>query len=101
MENVAEVVVSLCYDRAGSVGLTICKHMESASRDELFQDLAPGGKYADIVGIYHEHESSHKTGLPDRQMVYALPQSVKWIAHKGAGYDQFDVVACKERGSEL
>lgn len=75
------------------------KHMESTSREELFKDLAPGGRYADIVGIYHEHESHHKIGLPDKQMINSLPSSVKWIAHKGAGYDQFDVVACKARGS--
>jgi lactate dehydrogenase-like 2-hydroxyacid dehydrogenase len=75
--------------------------MESASRDELFKDLAPGGRYADIAGIYHEHESHHKIGLPDNQMIYALPPSVKWIAHKGAGYDQFDVASCKARGTTI
>jgi hypothetical protein len=72
--------------------------MESDSRTELFNDFSPGGRYADIIGIYHEHESHHKIGLPDKHMIYALPPSVKWIAHKGAGYDQFDFVACNARG---
>jgi hypothetical protein len=100
--NVAEIVVSvLDFLWSWLASSRPKKHMQSANRDELFKDLAPGGRYADITGIYHEHESHHKIGLPDRQMILALPQSVKWIAHKGAGYDQFDVGSCKARGSKL
>ncbi|KAK6906494.1 hypothetical protein I204_00698 [Kwoniella mangroviensis CBS 8886] len=50
--------------------------MESQSREEFFQDCAPGGRYSDIVGIYHEH-------LSDKI---------------GAGYDSVGVKAAKARG---
>jgi glyoxylate reductase len=72
--------------------------MESQTREELFQDFAAGGKYEDIVGIYHEHLSAPKVGHPDRAFFEALPGSCKWVAHKGAGYDSVDVGAAKARG---
>jgi glyoxylate reductase len=75
--------------------------MESVSRIQLFQDLKPGGRYCDIVGIYHEHLSADLVGQPDREMMEALPQSCKWFAHKGAGYDSVDVVAAKNKGTSL
>ena len=75
--------------------------MESVSRIQLFQDLKPGGRYCDIVGIYHEHLSADLVGQPDREMMEALPQSCKWFAHKGAGYDSIDVLAAKNKGTSL
>ncbi|WVQ70476.1 uncharacterized protein L199_008703 [Kwoniella botswanensis] len=72
--------------------------MESQSRDELFKDFASGGRYSDIVGIYHEHLSDKRTGHPDEAFFNALPTSCKWFAHKGAGYDSVAVHAAKARG---
>jgi hypothetical protein len=77
------------------------QHMESKSREELFRDLSPGQKYGDVVAIFHEHLAQRIVGHPDAEMINALPPSCKWIAHKGAGYDQFDVAACKARGEEI
>lgn len=72
--------------------------MESKSREEFFRDLAPGGRYADIVGVYHEHSTGKIVGHPDREMMEAFPKSCGWFAHKGAGYDSVDVNAAKARG---
>lgn len=65
--------------------------MESTSREELFKDLSPGGRYDDIVAVYHEHLSIKTVGHADGDMFRALPSSCKWFAHKGAGYDDIDV----------
>ena len=73
--------------------------MDSPNRAEFFAGLQPGGKYDGIVGIYRHNVSTDHIGIFDRELVAKLPASVKWIAHNGAGYDQIDVAACKERGS--
>jgi phosphoglycerate dehydrogenase-like enzyme len=72
--------------------------MESKSRQELLSDLGLGGRYSDIVGVYHEHISAKLVGHPDSEMIGALPSSCKWLAHKGAGYDSVDVRAANARG---
>ena len=38
------------------------------------------------------------TGPFNAEIVKALPESVKYITHNGAGYDNIDVSACTERG---
>jgi phosphoglycerate dehydrogenase-like enzyme len=72
--------------------------MESGSRQELFDDLKRGGRHGDIVGVYHEHLSAKVVGHPDKEMMQAFPESCKWFAHKGAGYDSVDVATAKSRG---
>jgi glyoxylate reductase len=54
--------------------------------------------YANTVGIYRHNTSADRIGIFDSDLVNALPESVVWIAHNGAGYDQIDVAACKARG---
>lgn len=74
-------------------------HMESKSRSELFEDFkAPSGRYSNIKCIYHEHLSQPVVGMPNAEFINTLPESCKWIAHKGAGYEAVDVAACKTRG---
>ena len=73
-------------------------YMESKSRQEFFSDLKSEGKYGRIAGIYHEHLSQKVVGMPDAELINALPESCKWIAHKGAGYEAFGIDACKKRG---
>ncbi|KAF8306720.1 hypothetical protein DL93DRAFT_2088548 [Clavulina sp. PMI_390] len=70
--------------------------LTSASREEFKQDLK--GKLSGVVGIYRRNESSRQIGTYDAELIAMLPESVKWIAHNGAGYDQVDVHACKARG---
>ncbi len=74
------------------------QRMDSPDRAEFFAGLQPGGKYDGIVGIYRHNISADYIGIFDKELVAKLPASVKWIAHNGAGYDQIDVAACKERG---
>jgi D-3-phosphoglycerate dehydrogenase len=37
------------------------------------------------------------TGPFDAEMLAVLPQSVKYICHNGAGYDNIDIAACSQR----
>ncbi|RDX49242.1 hypothetical protein OH76DRAFT_1556466 [Lentinus brumalis] len=79
-------------------GVADVVRMDSPNRAEFFAGLQPGGKYDGIVGIYRHNISADYIGIFDKELVAKLPASVKWIAHNGAGYDQIDVAACKERG---
>ena len=72
--------------------------MDSQDRAQFFAGLQPGGKYEGIIGVYRHNTSADRIGIFDAELVAKLPSSVKWIAHNGAGYDQIDVVACKQRG---
>lgn len=69
------------------------------SRAEFFDTISPNGSLGDIVGIYRHNSSSAKIGLFDAELIGKLPTSLKWIAHNGAGYDQIDIDACKDRGA--
>lgn len=75
------------------------QYMDSPDRQSFLEACRPGGKYDGIVGIYRENNSARKIGVFDKQLVDGLPQSLKWIAHNGAGYDPVDVHACKARGN--
>jgi glyoxylate reductase len=60
--------------------------------------MESGGKYENITAVYHQNACMKKVGPWDRELIGAMPPTVKWIAHKGAGYDMIDVNACKDRG---
>ncbi|ODV88693.1 hypothetical protein CANCADRAFT_28277 [Tortispora caseinolytica NRRL Y-17796] len=68
----------------------------SKNRDEFIADLK--GKYSDVFGIYRTFSSVKQTGLIDEALVKQFPESLKYIAHNGAGYDQIDAVACAKHG---
>jgi hypothetical protein len=73
--------------------------MDSPSRFEFLEGFRPGGKYSNVVGIYRENSSAEKIGAFNKELIYGLSPSVKWIAHNGAGYDPVDVHACISRGT--
>lgn len=73
--------------------------MDSPDRADFISNLKPGGKYEGIVGLYRHNISADCIGVFDQEIIGALPSSVKWIAHNGAGYDQIDVAACKAKGA--
>jgi len=79
-------------------GLAEVVHMDSLDREEFFANLKPGGKYERMVAIYRTYDSSQVVGDFDRALIDALPPNVRWVAHNGAGYDQVDVRACREKG---
>jgi lactate dehydrogenase-like 2-hydroxyacid dehydrogenase len=90
----------------------------SESREEFFKDCQT--KYKDVAAIYrtsasgavssfspspsirglnlHVLTSPQVAGKFDAELIQQLPESVKFICHNGAGYDQIDVDACSARG---
>lgn len=55
-------------------------------------------RLAQLSIIYRTFNSAQLTGNFDAELIAALPASVKFICHNGAGYDQIDVHACTDRG---
>ncbi|TVY68681.1 putative 2-hydroxyacid dehydrogenase UNK4.10, partial [Lachnellula suecica] len=70
---------------------------KARSRQE-FIDECKSGAFDKVVVAYRTFTSVAITGLIDEELVGALPEGLKFIAHNGAGYDQIDVHACTARG---
>lgn len=71
--------------------------LSSSTRSGFIDDCR--FKYAHAKGIYRHFKgaSTKVTGLFDAELVSALPDTLQFIAHNGAGYDQIDVDACTKR----
>lgn len=76
------------------------KEYGTGSRQDFLSQLKDG-KYDDVVAIYRSNDSTSVTGLFDKELVTALPKSLKFITHNGAGYDNIDVPACSERNIDI
>ncbi|QDS74527.1 hypothetical protein FKW77_007503 [Venturia effusa] len=68
----------------------------SRSRPEFIEECK-NGKLDGVVVIYRTFGSVDITGNFDEELVSVLPESLKFICHNGAGYDQIDVAACTKR----
>ncbi|KAI8674164.1 hypothetical protein NCS55_00739300 [Fusarium keratoplasticum] len=66
------------------------------TRAEFIEKCRQGG-FDGVVVLHRMYHSVAVTGLIDEELVQALPESVKFICHTGAGYDQIDVAACSKR----
>ena len=76
--------------------------IETRARNRTeFLERCKAGTFNDVVVIYRTFESVEITGRFDEEVVLALPASVKFLCHNGAGYDQIDVQACTIRGIEV
>ncbi|KAM0751351.1 hypothetical protein T439DRAFT_313684 [Meredithblackwellia eburnea MCA 4105] len=75
--------------------------LTSNSKEEFIADCKPDGKYGKVKAIYRHGCSASKIGNFEKDVVEALPSSVKWIAHHGAGYDDVDVAACTAKGIQV
>ncbi|KAL1963546.1 hypothetical protein VTN77DRAFT_7991 [Rasamsonia byssochlamydoides] len=73
------------------------KEFPSGTREEFLENCR-SGKYDDVVAIYRSNTSNKLTGNFNSELIAALPQSLKYICHNGAGYDNIDVPACTKRG---
>ncbi|KAL1964705.1 hypothetical protein VTN77DRAFT_6731 [Rasamsonia byssochlamydoides] len=68
----------------------------ATNRAEFIQECRDG-KLDGVVVAYRTFGSAAITGNIDEEIVQALPKSLKFLAHCGAGYDQIDVHACSAR----
>ncbi|KAL8729740.1 MAG: hypothetical protein Q9166_004569 [cf. Caloplaca sp. 2 TL-2023] len=65
---------------------------------EQFLDECQSGAYDGILAISRTYDSVELTGRFDQELINLLPQTLKFISHNGAGYDQIDAEACAKRG---
>ncbi|RAQ42548.1 glyoxylate reductase [Aspergillus flavus] len=72
----------------------------ATNRAEFIQECKDG-KLDGVVAAYRTFDSVSITGLVDEEVVNALPSSLKYLAHCGAGYDQVDVHACSARSPPI
>ncbi|KAJ5138604.1 uncharacterized protein N7515_003452 [Penicillium bovifimosum] len=76
----------------------VAELVEPAATDRAdFIQECKDGKLDGVVAIYRTIGSLAQTGLVDEELLKALPSSLRYIAHCGAGYDQIDVHACSAR----
>jgi glyoxylate reductase len=85
----------------------------TGTREEFIANCK-AGQYDDVVAIYRSNASNkvcdihfvartpslifdQYTGPFDAEMLAVLPQSLKYICHNGAGYDNIDIAACTKR----
>ncbi|GAB7363867.1 hypothetical protein MBLNU230_g4431t1 [Neophaeotheca triangularis] len=54
-----------------------------------------------VVAAYRTFGSVGITGIWDEELINAVPKSLKFLAHNGAGYDQIDVNAATKREPPL
>ena len=99
-QGIADVVVSVFppYILQSLAERLRIQVMDSPDRAHFLANLKTGGKYEGTIGLYRHNVSADHIGVFDQEIVNALAPNVKWIAHNGAGYDQIDVQACKEKG---
>lgn len=69
---------------------------QATTRTAFLAECASGAFDGCLVA-YRTFESVETTGLLDGALVAALPDSLKFICHNGAGYDQIDIPACTAR----
>lgn len=72
-------------------------HPKSTNRTSFLEECASGA-FNDCLIAYRTFASAPITGRIDADLLSALPPSLKFICHNGAGYDQIDVPACSARG---
>ena len=67
------------------------------TRDQFLANCR-AGVYDKVRGCYRSNVSTAFTGPFNAELIAALPESWRYIAHNGAGYDNVDVQACTQRG---
>lgn len=69
----------------------------STNRTDFLAECSSGA-FTGVVVAYRSFCSLPIIGLIDTELVAALPSSLKYLCHNGAGYDQVDVAACTAKG---
>ncbi|KAK1463903.1 D-isomer specific 2-hydroxyacid dehydrogenase [Colletotrichum melonis] len=72
---------------------------KATNRAEFLKECKSGALDG-VKAIYRTFASVHITGRIDAELVAALPSSVDFICHNGAGYDQIDIPACTSRSPD-
>ncbi|UKZ78621.1 hypothetical protein TrVFT333_006367 [Trichoderma virens FT-333] len=70
---------------------------QAKNRTEFIEECRSGRLDGVVVICDRAPSSLITTGKYDEELIQALPKSLKFICHNGAGYDNIDVSACTAR----
>ncbi|KAM6477439.1 D-isomer specific 2-hydroxyacid dehydrogenase [Trichoderma sp. SZMC 28011] len=70
---------------------------QAKNRAEFIEECTSGRLDGVVVICDRAPSSLAVTGRYDEELIQALPKSLKFICHNGAGYDNIDVSACTAR----
>lgn len=73
-------------------------HEYSDGNRDDFLSKCKSGEFDNVFALYRSNDSNGITGDFNEELVEALPKSLKFICHNGAGYNNIDVAACTKRG---
>ncbi|KAL8837091.1 MAG: hypothetical protein Q9170_002648 [Blastenia crenularia] len=73
------------------------RQIKTGDREQFLKDCQSGA-HDGILAISRTYDSVELTGRFDAELIDLLPQSLKFVSHNGAGYDQIDAEACANRG---
>lgn len=66
-----------------------------------FISKCKNGEFKDVYALYRSNDSNKITGNFNDELLEALPSTLKYICHNGAGYDNLDIPACTRRGIKV
>jgi glyoxylate reductase len=103
--NTPKVLLLGPIDHAHSTWNALSKYAtliepKSTNRTEFLEECRSGALDG-VLAAYRTFYSYDITGQFDTELCEALPKSMRFIAHCGAGYDQIDVPACSARDPPL
>ena len=67
------------------------------NRDD-FISKCKNGEFDGVYALYRSNDSNPITGDFNAELLDALPKSLKYVCHNGAGYNNIDVAACTKKG---
>ena len=86
------------FDAWASIGKIADIITPSSTDRAAFLSEARSGAFDGCAVAYRTFDSFDTTGRFDAELLSALPESLRFVCHNGAGYDQVDVAACAARG---
>ncbi|KAI4277753.1 MAG: hypothetical protein L6R38_005376 [Xanthoria sp. 2 TBL-2021] len=78
-------------------GIAELRQLNHGNRKQFLKNCH-SGVYRGLLAISRTYDSVELTGRFDQELIDLLPQTLKFISHNGAGYDQIDAEACANRG---
>lgn len=85
------------WEEVAQIASKLHEYPVGGSRDD-FISKCKSGAFDGVFALYRSNDSNPITGNFNEELIAALPKSLKFICHNGAGYDNIDIAACTKRG---
>jgi len=84
------------WKECGQIASKLYEYPDGSRED--FISKCRNGDFKDVFALYRSNDSNKITGNFNEELLDALPKTLKFICHNGAGYDNIDIPACTKRG---